>query len=79
MEFREELRRQALGLRGNLPDDWENTAEVLRQSCLVHRLDRANKETLSWNNTVQESIHIFSSQGDEGIRQDYWLARNTAH
>lgn len=28
MEFREELRRQALGLRGNLPDDWENTAEA---------------------------------------------------
>lgn len=43
MEFREELRKQALGLRGNLPDDWENTAEVFRQSCLVHRLDRAKR------------------------------------
>ncbi|KAK3541679.1 hypothetical protein QTP86_000572 [Hemibagrus guttatus] len=50
--------RQALGGQVVLPDDWETTAEVIRQTgagCVIWKEER-DKETWWWNEKVQDSI-----------------------
>ena len=58
--FTEEF-RQALGSREELPDDWERTAEVMRESAkkvfgVSSGQRKEDKETWWWNEEVQESI-----------------------
>ncbi|KAK3530917.1 hypothetical protein QTP70_006176 [Hemibagrus guttatus] len=59
-EFREKL-RQALGGQVVLPDDWETTAEVIRETGrkvlgVSSRRSKEDKETWWWNEEVQDSI-----------------------
>ncbi|KAK3572338.1 hypothetical protein QTP86_031122 [Hemibagrus guttatus] len=59
-EFREKL-RQALGGQVVLPDDWETTAEVIRETGrkvlgVSSGRRKEDKETWWWNEDVQDSI-----------------------
>ncbi|KAK3554412.1 hypothetical protein QTP70_023054 [Hemibagrus guttatus] len=59
-EFRQKL-RQALGGQVVLPDDWETTAEVIRETGrkvlgVSSRRRKVDKETWWWNEEVQDSI-----------------------
>ncbi|KAK3538399.1 hypothetical protein QTP86_001745 [Hemibagrus guttatus] len=59
-EFREKL-RQALGGQVVLPDDWETTAEVIRETGrkmlgVSSERRKEDKETWWWNEEVQDSI-----------------------
>ncbi|KAK3574312.1 hypothetical protein QTP86_004345 [Hemibagrus guttatus] len=59
-EFRQKL-RQALGGQVVLPDDWETTAEVIRETGrkvlgVSSGRRKEDKETWWWNEEVQESI-----------------------
>ncbi|KAK3531115.1 hypothetical protein QTP70_011062 [Hemibagrus guttatus] len=59
-EFRQKL-RQALGGQVVLPDDWETTAEVIRQTGgkvlgVSSGRRKEDKETWWWNEEVQDSI-----------------------
>ncbi|KAK3557079.1 hypothetical protein QTP70_024758 [Hemibagrus guttatus] len=59
-EFREKL-RQALGGQVVLPDDWETTAEVIRETGrkvlgVSSGRGKEDKETWWWNEDVQDSI-----------------------
>ncbi|KAK3534319.1 hypothetical protein QTP86_014230, partial [Hemibagrus guttatus] len=59
-EFRQEL-RQALGGQVVLPDDWETTAEVVRETGrkvlgVSSGRRKEDKETWWWNEEVQDSI-----------------------
>ncbi|KAK3542003.1 hypothetical protein QTP86_010272 [Hemibagrus guttatus] len=59
-EFRQKL-RQALGGQVVLPDDWETTAEVIRETGrkvlgVSSRRRKEDKETWWWNEEVQDSI-----------------------
>ncbi|KAK3556763.1 hypothetical protein QTP70_016690, partial [Hemibagrus guttatus] len=59
-EFRQKL-RQALGGQVVLPDDWETTAEVIRETgrkvlCVSSGRRKEDKETWWWNEEVQDSI-----------------------
>ncbi|KAK3561573.1 hypothetical protein QTP86_010656 [Hemibagrus guttatus] len=58
-EFRQKL-RQALGGQVVLPDDWETTAEVIRETGRMVLLSsgrrKEDKETWWWNEEVQDSI-----------------------
>ncbi|KAK3573350.1 hypothetical protein QTP86_024040, partial [Hemibagrus guttatus] len=59
-EFRQKL-RQALGGQVVLPDDWETTAEVIRETGrkvlgVSSGRRREDKETWWWNEEVQDSI-----------------------
>ncbi|KAK3523668.1 hypothetical protein QTP70_007843 [Hemibagrus guttatus] len=59
-EFREKL-RQALGGQVMLPDDWETTAEVIRETGrkvlgVSSGRRKEDKETWWWNEEVQDSI-----------------------
>ncbi|KAK3524296.1 hypothetical protein QTP70_027035 [Hemibagrus guttatus] len=59
-EFRQKL-RQALGGQVLLPDDWETTAEVIRETGrkvlgVSSRRRKEDKETLWWNEEVQDSV-----------------------
>ncbi|KAK3556228.1 hypothetical protein QTP70_006930 [Hemibagrus guttatus] len=59
-EFREKL-RQALGGQVALPDDWETTAEVIRETGrkvlgVSSGRRKEDKETWWWNEEVQDSI-----------------------
>ncbi|KAK3525786.1 hypothetical protein QTP70_007548 [Hemibagrus guttatus] len=59
-EFRQKL-RQALGGQVVLPDDWETTAEVIRETGrtvlgLSSGRRKEDKETWWWNEEVQDSI-----------------------
>ncbi|KAK3573200.1 hypothetical protein QTP86_015121, partial [Hemibagrus guttatus] len=59
-EFRQKL-KQALGGQVVLPDDWETTAEVIRETgrkvlAVASGRRKEDKETLWWNEEVQESI-----------------------
>ncbi|KAK3568515.1 hypothetical protein QTP86_008627 [Hemibagrus guttatus] len=59
-EFRQKL-RQALGGQVVLPDDWETTAEVIRETGrkvlgVSSGRRKEDKETLWWNEEVQDSI-----------------------
>ncbi|KAK3548121.1 hypothetical protein QTP70_004879 [Hemibagrus guttatus] len=59
-EFRQKL-RQALGGQVLLPDDWETTAEVIRETGrkvlgVSSGRRKENKETWWWNEEVQDSI-----------------------
>ncbi|KAK3565647.1 hypothetical protein QTP86_012969 [Hemibagrus guttatus] len=59
-EFREKL-RQALGGQVVLPDDWETTAEVIRETgrkvlSVSSGRRKEDKETWWWNEEVQDSI-----------------------
>ncbi|KAK3509932.1 hypothetical protein QTP70_023758 [Hemibagrus guttatus] len=59
-EFRQKL-RQALGGQVVLPDDWETTAEVIRETGrkvlgVSSGRRKENKETWWWNEEVQDSI-----------------------
>ncbi|KAK3561454.1 hypothetical protein QTP86_002818 [Hemibagrus guttatus] len=59
-EFRQKL-RQALGGRVVLPDDWETTAEVIRETGrkvlgVSSGRRKEDKETWWWNEEVQDSI-----------------------
>ncbi|KAK3554064.1 hypothetical protein QTP70_019173 [Hemibagrus guttatus] len=60
VEFREKL-RQALGGQVVLPDDWETTAEVIRETGrkvlgVSSGRRKEDKETWWWNEEVQDSI-----------------------
>ncbi|KAK3563571.1 hypothetical protein QTP86_030979 [Hemibagrus guttatus] len=60
-EFRQKL-RQALGGQVVLPDDWETTAEVIRETGrkvlgVSSGRRKEDKETWWWNEEVQDSIH----------------------
>ncbi|KAK3530294.1 hypothetical protein QTP86_023917 [Hemibagrus guttatus] len=59
-EFRQKL-RQALGGQVVLPDDWETTAEVIRETGrkvlgVSSGRRKENKETWWWNEEVQDSV-----------------------
>ncbi|KAK3511968.1 hypothetical protein QTP70_027665, partial [Hemibagrus guttatus] len=59
-EFRQKL-RQALGGQAVLPDDWETTAEVIRETGkkvlgVSSGRRKEDKETWWWNEEVQDSI-----------------------
>ncbi|KAK3550517.1 hypothetical protein QTP70_000073 [Hemibagrus guttatus] len=59
-EFRQKL-RQALGGQVVLPDDWETTAEVIRETGrkvlgLSSGRRKEDKETWCWNEEVQDSV-----------------------
>ncbi|KAK3569297.1 hypothetical protein QTP86_026554 [Hemibagrus guttatus] len=59
-EFRQKL-RQALGGQVLLPDDWETTAEVIRETGrkvlgVSYGRRKEDKETWWWNEEVQDSI-----------------------
>ncbi|KAK3511889.1 hypothetical protein QTP70_027488, partial [Hemibagrus guttatus] len=59
-EFRQKL-RQALGGQVVLPDDWETTAEVIRETgrkvlSVSSERRKDDKETWWWNEEVQDSI-----------------------
>ncbi|KAK3553196.1 hypothetical protein QTP86_031776 [Hemibagrus guttatus] len=59
-EFRQKL-RQALGGQVSLPDDWETTAEVIRETGrkvlgVSSGRRKEDKETWWWNEEVQDSI-----------------------
>ncbi|KAK3556963.1 hypothetical protein QTP70_022304 [Hemibagrus guttatus] len=59
-EFRQKL-RQALGVQVVLPDDWETTAEVIRETGrkvlgVSSGRRKEDKETWWWNEEVQDSI-----------------------
>ncbi|KAK3538861.1 hypothetical protein QTP86_018773, partial [Hemibagrus guttatus] len=59
-EFRQKL-RQALGGQVVLPDDWETTAEVIRETGrkvldVSSKRRKEDKETWWWNEEVQDSI-----------------------
>ncbi|KAK3550584.1 hypothetical protein QTP70_000364 [Hemibagrus guttatus] len=59
-EFRQKL-RQALGGQVMLPDDWETTAEVIRETGrkvlgVASGRRKEDKETWWWNEEVQDSI-----------------------
>ncbi|KAK3564059.1 hypothetical protein QTP86_007531 [Hemibagrus guttatus] len=59
-EFRQKL-RQALGGQVVLPDDWETTAEVIRETGrkvlgVSYGRRKEDKETWWWNEEVQDSI-----------------------
>ncbi|KAK3562747.1 hypothetical protein QTP86_006961 [Hemibagrus guttatus] len=59
-EFRQKL-RQALGGQVVLPDDWETTAEVIRETGrkvlgVSSGRRKEDKETWGWNEEVQDSI-----------------------
>ncbi|KAK3552185.1 hypothetical protein QTP86_005114 [Hemibagrus guttatus] len=59
-EFRQKL-RQALGGQVVLPDDWETTAEVIRETGrkvlgVSSRRRKEDKETWWWNEEVQDSV-----------------------
>ncbi|KAK3541900.1 hypothetical protein QTP86_008111 [Hemibagrus guttatus] len=59
-EFRQKL-RQALGAQVVLPDDWETTAEVIRETGrkvlgVSSGRRKEDKETWWWNEEVQDSI-----------------------
>ncbi|KAK3507265.1 hypothetical protein QTP70_013448 [Hemibagrus guttatus] len=60
-EFRQKL-RQALGGQVVLPDDWETTAEVIRETGrkvlgVSSGRRKEDKETWWWNEEVQDSVH----------------------
>ncbi|KAK3530550.1 hypothetical protein QTP86_027914 [Hemibagrus guttatus] len=59
-EFRQKL-RQALGGQVVLPDDWESTVEVIRETgrkvlVVSSGIRKEDKETWWWNEEVQDSI-----------------------
>ncbi|KAK3519975.1 hypothetical protein QTP70_009631 [Hemibagrus guttatus] len=59
-EFRQKL-RQALGGQVVLPDDWETTAEVIRETGrkvlgVSSGMRKEDKETWWWNEEVQDSV-----------------------
>ncbi|KAK3552749.1 hypothetical protein QTP86_022155 [Hemibagrus guttatus] len=68
-EFRQKL-RQALGGQVVLPDDWETTAEVIRETGrkvlgVSSGRRKEDKETWWWNEEVQDSIQRKRLQGEE--------------
>ncbi|KAK3528582.1 hypothetical protein QTP70_003752 [Hemibagrus guttatus] len=81
-EFRQKL-RQALGVQVVLPDDWETTAEVIRETGrkvlgVSSGSRKEDKETWWWNEEVQDSIQrkrLAKKKWDmdrtEGNRQEY--------
>ncbi|KAK3521427.1 hypothetical protein QTP70_004449 [Hemibagrus guttatus] len=81
-EFRQKL-RQALGGQVLLPDDWETTAEVIRETGrkvlgVSSGRRKEDKETWWWNEEVQDSIQrkrLAKKKGDmdrtEENRQEY--------
>ncbi|KAK3559083.1 hypothetical protein QTP86_002995 [Hemibagrus guttatus] len=81
-EFRQKL-RQALGGQVVLPDDWETTAEVIRETGrkvlgVSSGRRKKDKETWWWNEEVQDSIQrkrLAEKKWDmdrtEGNRQEY--------
>ncbi|KAK3520002.1 hypothetical protein QTP70_010838 [Hemibagrus guttatus] len=81
-EFRQKL-RQALGGQVVLPDDWETTAEVIRETGrkvlgVSSGRRKEDKETWWWNEEVQDSIQrkrLAKKKWDmdrtEDIRQEY--------
>ncbi|KAK3571762.1 hypothetical protein QTP86_018720, partial [Hemibagrus guttatus] len=81
-EFRQKL-RQALGGQVVLPDDWETTAEVIRETGrkvlgVSSGRRKEDKETWWWNEEVQDSIQrkrLAKKKWDmdrtEGNRQEY--------
>ncbi|KAK3563354.1 hypothetical protein QTP86_021834 [Hemibagrus guttatus] len=78
-EFRQKL-RQALGGQIVLPDDWEATAEVIRETgrkVLGVSSGRRNedKETWWWNKEVQDSIQRKRLDTRVGEKDLYRLAR----
>ncbi|XP_051775811.1 craniofacial development protein 2-like [Erpetoichthys calabaricus] len=82
VEFREEV-RQALGGSEELPDSWENTADVVRVTArrvlgVTSGQRKEEKETWWWNGEVQKSIQRkrmakkkWDSQRDAESRQEY--------
>ncbi|KAK3545937.1 hypothetical protein QTP70_016961, partial [Hemibagrus guttatus] len=67
-EFRQKL-RQALGGQVVLPDDWETTAEVIRETGrkllgMSSGRRKEDKETWWWNEEVQDSIQRLARQRD---------------
>ncbi|KAK3555297.1 hypothetical protein QTP86_014982 [Hemibagrus guttatus] len=78
-EFRQKL-RQALGGQVVLPDDWETTAEVIRETGrkvlgVSSGRRKEDKETWWWNEEVQDSIQRKRSDTREGEKDLYRLAR----
>ncbi|KAK3522749.1 hypothetical protein QTP86_032027, partial [Hemibagrus guttatus] len=78
-EFRQKL-RQALGGQVVLPDDWETTAEVIRETGrkvlgVSSGRRKEDKETWWWNEEVQESIQRKRLDTREGQKDLYRLAR----
>ncbi|KAK3529795.1 hypothetical protein QTP86_004637 [Hemibagrus guttatus] len=81
-EFRQKL-RQALGGQVVLPDDWETTAEVIRETGrkvlgVSSGRRKEDKETWWWNEEVQDSVQrkrLAKKKWDmdrtEGNRQEY--------
>lgn len=55
VELRKEL-TQALGGRGELPGDWESTAEVKLSRCLQYHLNRGMKTTQSAGDYSKEGV-----------------------
>ncbi|KAK3559797.1 hypothetical protein QTP86_020778 [Hemibagrus guttatus] len=78
-EFRQKL-RQALGGQVVLPDDWETTAEVIRETGrkvlgVSSGRRKEDKETWWWNEEVQDSIQRKRLDTREGEKDLYRLAR----
>ncbi|KAK3529639.1 hypothetical protein QTP70_032515 [Hemibagrus guttatus] len=78
-EFRQKL-RQALGGRVVLPDDWETTAEVIRETGrkvlgVSFGRRKEDKETWWWNEEVQDSVQRKRLDTREGEKDLYRLAR----
>ncbi|KAK3507467.1 hypothetical protein QTP70_021829, partial [Hemibagrus guttatus] len=78
-KFRQKL-RQALGDQVVLPDDWETTAEVIRETGrkvlgVSSGRRKEDKETWWWNEEVQDSIQRKRSDTREGEKDLYRLAR----
>ncbi|KAK3522082.1 hypothetical protein QTP70_024351 [Hemibagrus guttatus] len=78
-EFRQKL-RQALGGQVLLPDDWETTAEVIRETGrkvlgVSSGKRKEDKKTWWWNEEVQDSIQRKRLDTREGEKDLYRLAR----
>ena len=76
-EFREEIRRD-LGGKEELPDDWTNTANVVRETArkvlgVSSKQRKEDKETWWWDEEVQESIRKkrLAKKRDEESKQEY--------
>lgn len=74
MEFRQKM-SQALGGQVVLPDDWETTAEVIRETGrkvlgVSSGRRKEDMETWSWNEEVQDSIQKNVIQKEVGHGQD---------
>ncbi|KAK3570929.1 hypothetical protein QTP86_030721, partial [Hemibagrus guttatus] len=78
-EFRQKL-RQALGGQVVLPDDWETTAEVIRETGrkvlgVSSGRSKEDKETWWWNEEVQDSIQRKRSRGACAYLRRHWASR----